>query len=134
MGTEATTGETATGEETASATASTTARRHLPAGSTEPGEVDGEAVAVRRRDDSSRYEITLDGQVVGFADYVEEGDVVVFPHTVVDPARRGEGLAAILVGGALDDVRATGRRVVPACSYVRQFIDSHPAYQDLLEA
>ena len=91
---------------------------------------------VHRRDDHGRYEIELDGQVVGFADFVEHGrepgDVVVFPHTVIDPARRGGGLGAQLVRAALDDVRAKGRTVDPACWYVREFIDANPAYQDLL--
>ena len=36
--------------------------------------------------------------------------------------------------GALDDVRPTGRRVVPSCWYVAQFIDEHPDYADLLTA
>jgi predicted GNAT family acetyltransferase len=56
----------------------------------------------------------------------------VFPHTVIDPARRGHGLGAELVAGALDDVRARGATVVPTCWYVARFIDEHPAYRDLL--
>ena len=91
-------------------------------------------VSVRRDDERSRYEIAVDGAIIGFADFVDQGDVVVFPHTVVDPARRGQGFAPLLVQAALDDVRAAGRTVVPACWYVRQFIETHPAYEDLLAA
>ena len=61
-----------------------------------------------------------------------EGDTVVFPHTEIDPSRRGQGLGAVLVQGALDDVRPTGRKIVPACWYVGQFVDENPAYKDLL--
>jgi predicted GNAT family acetyltransferase len=56
---------------------------------------------------------------------------VVFDHTLIDPDRRGEGLGAVLVQGALDDVRTTGRRVVPVCWYVAQFLDTHSGYTDL---
>jgi uncharacterized protein len=80
----------------------------------------------------SRYEITTDGRVVGVADYVNEGNVFVFPHTEIEPSMRNQGLAAKLVQGALDDVRARGGTVVPQCWYVAQFIDGHPEYADLL--
>ena len=82
----------------------------------------------------SRYEIHVDGELVGIADYREHGDVLTFPHTVIDGHRRGQGLGAELVRAALDDVRRSGRTVVPACWYVAQFIDENPDYRDLLAA
>jgi uncharacterized protein len=88
---------------------------------------------VVHRAGSSRYELVVAGEVAGFAKYRDRGDgVLVFPHTVIDPARRGRGLGAELVAGALEDVRARGVRVVPTCWYVAQFIDGHPEYRDLL--
>lgn len=88
---------------------------------------------MRKAEDRSRYELVIDGDIVGIADYYrDDGDAVVFPHTVIDPGRRGEGLGATLVQAALDDVRRDGRRVVPTCWYVRQFIDTHEGYADLL--
>jgi predicted GNAT family acetyltransferase len=89
---------------------------------------------VRNNTADSRYELVVDGRVVGVADYRTTGDAVLFPHTEVDPAHRGRGLGAVLVRGALDDVRTTGRRVVPRCWYVAQFIDDHPEYSDLRAA
>lgn len=87
---------------------------------------------VRKNEAASRYEL-FDGDVlVGIADYQVVGDTVVFPHTVIEPARRGHGLGAELVGAALDDVRGTGRTVVPRCWYVADFIRDNPAYADLL--
>jgi predicted GNAT family acetyltransferase len=54
------------------------------------------------------------------------------PHTEIDHRRRGQGLGAVLVRGALEDVRSLGARVDPQCSYVAQFIDRHPEFNDLL--
>jgi predicted GNAT family acetyltransferase len=82
----------------------------------------------------SRYELFLDGVMVGFADYHVDHHTVIFPHTVIEPSLRGQGLGARLVQGALDDVRASGRRVEPRCWYVDQFVREHPDYQDLLAA
>jgi uncharacterized protein len=39
------------------------------------------ATEVRHNVPRSRYEITVDGRVVGFAQYRRHGDTVVFPHT-----------------------------------------------------
>ena len=87
---------------------------------------------VRRNEGQARYEIRVDGDLVGIADYQAEGDVLVFPHTEIDAARRGRGLGAELVRHALDDTRRRGLKVVPACSYVARFIDEHPDYADLV--
>jgi predicted GNAT family acetyltransferase len=89
---------------------------------------------VRRNDEASRYELIDDGRVVGIADYRIDGDTVVFPHTEVDTALRGRGLGAVLVKGALDDVRASGRRIVPLCWFVEQFVQTHREYADLVAA
>ena len=90
------------------------------------------ATKVRRNDERSRYELLVAGQLVGIADYHEQGDTVVIPHTEIDRSRRGQGLGAILVRHALDDLRRSGRTVVPACWYVAQFIDENPEYRDLV--
>lgn len=89
---------------------------------------------VRDNPQAGRYELFVDEERVGFAEYSVRGDVAVFPHTVIDSQRRGGGLGALLVGGALDDVRARGLRVEAQCWYVAQFIDEHPEYQELLAA
>ena len=87
---------------------------------------------VVKNESAGRYELHIDGRTVGIAEFEVRGDTVVFPHTVIDPAERGGGLGARLVSGALDDVRSSGRVVVPECWYVAQFIDEHEEYADLL--
>ncbi len=89
---------------------------------------------VRNNAERSRYELVLDSVVVGVADYRDHGDVMVFPHTEIKQSLRGRGFGARLVQGALDDARAKGRRIVPRCWYVAQFIDDNPEYRDLLVA
>lgn len=88
---------------------------------------------VRKNEAASRYELFDGDALVGIADYRVVGDAVVFPHTVIEPARRGQGLGAELVAAALDDVRGTGRTVVPRCWYVADFIRDNPSYADLLD-
>lgn len=80
---------------------------------------------------AGRFELHVDGQLASFADYRVLGDQVTMPHTVTALGFRGQGLAAEVVRAALDDARARRLRVVPTCSYVAEFIDANPEYQDL---
>ena len=80
---------------------------------------------------ASRYELTEDG-ATAFASYVREGDVLVFDHTVTPPTLRGRGIASRVVNAALADVRAKGLRIVPACSFVADYMARHPEEGDLV--
>ena len=80
-----------------------------------------------------RYEITEDGELVGFATYKLVSDGVDILHAEVDPDFGGRGLAGVLVRAALDDVRSRGLHVIPHCPYVTKFIDGHrDEYLDLV--
>ena len=91
------------------------------------------ATEVQFNDERSRYELMIDGRLVGVADTRPKGDAVVFPHTEIEASMRGRGFGEILVRGALDDVRRRGAtRVVPQCWFVADFIDANPEYTDLV--
>ncbi|WP_448070689.1 GNAT family N-acetyltransferase [Georgenia yuyongxinii] len=84
--------------------------------------------------EQGRYEAFVDGELAGFTEYVADGDRLVFPHTVVDPAFAGRGVGSALVRGALDDVRARGLRAVPVCSFVRSWLARHEdEYGDIVD-
>ncbi|HEY2813053.1 MAG TPA: GNAT family N-acetyltransferase [Acidimicrobiales bacterium] len=90
---------------------------------------------VRNNTVRSRYELFVDGEFRGFTEYRDTGNAVIFPHTIIEAEHRGNGLGAVLVRGALDDVRRRGRGPVTAqCWYVAEFIDDNPEYRDLLAA
>lgn len=92
-----------------------------------------DTLQVRYEPAHARYTLWQDGEPVGFADYVETGREVRFTHTEIDPAHREQGLASVLIEGALDDVRTrTTLPVVAQCPYVAKWIDEHAEYQDLL--
>lgn len=82
----------------------------------------------------NRYEIRLDGERIGFIDYVRETDVVVLPHTEVDPEHRDEGYAQKLADFALADIQDTGLLVRPVCPFIAKHIDRNPAYGTLVAA
>jgi uncharacterized protein len=87
---------------------------------------------VRDNPDDLRYELVVDGSVIGEILYRRLPDRIALVHTEVLPAYEGRGLAGRLVAGALEDIRARGERVVPICPYVRAYIRRHPEYADLV--
>lgn len=88
-------------------------------------------VEVRHDRSALRYELVVDGELAGHADYLLRDGVYVFHHTEVDRTWQSRGLAARLVAGALDDVGERGAQVTPSCSYVARFMATHPDYQRL---
>jgi predicted GNAT family acetyltransferase len=91
-------------------------------------------IAVTNNEAEKRYEVQEDGELVGAAYYDAADDLIVFTHTEVDDAHEGEGVGSALARGALDDVRADGRRkVIANCAFIKGWIDRHPDYQDLLD-
>ena len=81
--------------------------------------------AVRNDAGADRYELDVDGGMA-IAAYRAEGNVLVFTHTEVPEALEGRGIASRLIKGALDDIRASGRRIVPQCPFVAAYIERPP--------
>ena len=79
-----------------------------------------------------RYELRSGDEVVGFIAYRLGDGVITLVHTEVDPAHSGQGHAATLARGALDDARSRGLRVVPSCPYVASYVEKHAEYADLV--
>mgnify|MGYP000333179975 CR=1 FL=1 len=84
------------------------------------------ASAVTRAEERSRYELRLDGDLAGFAEFrLDEGSIT-FVHTVIEKTFRGRGLGAELAGGALADAARRGERIVPRCPFMAAYLrDNH---------
>jgi uncharacterized protein len=89
-------------------------------------------IVVQDNPDEQRYELLVDGSLLGDLQYRRRPDAVALIHTEVSPSLEGRGLGARLVAGALDDIRARGLQVVPICPFVRAYIRRHPDYADLV--
>jgi predicted GNAT family acetyltransferase len=98
----------------------------------EPVPPDEADVVVRDEPAEHRYVVLLGGRRVGLLDYHDRGENRALLHTEVDAAYEGRGFAGRLARAALDDVRTSGRSVLPFCPYVREFIARHPDYVDLV--
>ncbi len=81
----------------------------------------------------SRFELLVDGELVGWSEYRPAGDSVIVAHTEIDERREGQGLGSVLVRGTLDQIRASGKAVIPTCQFTAAYIRRHPEYVDLVD-
>ena len=91
------------------------------------------ATDVRDAPDRSRYEVGVDGELAGFAEYRDLDGARVFTHTEVFDAFEGPGVGSALAQGALDNVCRSGRRLVALCPFIAAYIERHDEYADLVD-
>jgi predicted GNAT family acetyltransferase/glutaredoxin len=84
--------------------------------------------------DASRYELRLDGRLIGLAAYRRRDGRIAFIHTEVDESCEGRGYGSRLAAAALDDARRQGLEIVPLCPFIAHYIERHPEYQQLVAA
>jgi predicted GNAT family acetyltransferase len=85
---------------------------------------------VRDNKDKNRFELDV-GNAIAFANYRRTPSAVIITHTETPPALRGRGIASDLVKGALELVRADGRKVIAGCGFVVDYLRKHPEFADL---
>ena len=86
--------------------------------------------SVRDNKAKSRFELDV-GSDIAFANYRLTPSAVIITHTETPRALRGRGIASELVKGALELIRADGRKVIAGCGFVLDYLDKHPEYADL---
>lgn len=82
--------------------------------------------------EASRFEILVDDAPVGFLAYQRSDDALTLTEIDTDLSLAGQGLGLTLVRHALNAASADGMWVLPVCAFVRDFIERHPVYLDLV--
>ena len=84
---------------------------------------DTEQITVTRNDEEHRYEVHVGDVLAGFTTFrIDSRGRLLFPHTEVDPAFRGRGLAQAVVSEAMTDAARRGETVVPLCPVVVRYL------------
>ncbi len=86
---------------------------------------------VRDNKAQSRFELDVDGGIA-FANYRLAPSAVIITHTETPRALRRRGIASELVAGALELIRADGRKVIAGCSFVADYLRKHPEQNDIV--
>ena len=89
-------------------------------------------ISIVNNADVGHVELHVDGKVAGFLAYERGADVLSFTEIETDLDLAGQGLGVVLVQMALDAASADGMSVIPTCRFVRDIIQRHPRYLDLV--
>lgn len=93
-----------------------------------------EQVSITRHEQGHRgeYQAHVEGaDAIGRLIWSETGGVRSADSTQVPEAIGGRGIAGKLVDALIEDARAQGFKVKPACSYVEKAFDRHPEWAGL---
>ena len=82
--------------------------------------------------EARRYEMRLDGELIGFLEYLERDGNRVLTYVEVDPRHGGNGLGGRLTETALKDCRERGFTVTPQCPFIVRYVREHPEHQDIV--
>jgi len=82
--------------------------------------------------DRSRFEVRVDEDIAGYAEYRRRPGLIAFVHTLIDARFEGRGLASTLVREALSQARSEGLAVLPFCPFVRSYLAGHTEFLDLV--
>jgi uncharacterized protein len=91
-----------------------------------------EHIHVADAPDRERYELSLDGAVIGFTAYRARPGLIAFVHTEIEDRMQGQGLADKLIRFALEDARERRLVVLPFCPFVKAFIERHREFEPLV--
>jgi predicted GNAT family acetyltransferase len=85
--------------------------------------------------EAQRFELCVDGESVGQAEYDLMADgTMLLTHVVVLPRYERRGYGSELTRGVLEAAREKGVALLPVCSFARSYVRRHPEYADLVPA
>ncbi|MDQ0278415.1 putative GNAT family acetyltransferase [Arthrobacter silviterrae] len=83
-------------------------------------------VTTSRNDAAHRYELHVGTDLAVIIVFRELPGHIDLIHTETQEGFEGRGLARVLVRYALDDVVASGKRIIPHCPYVAKIVARNP--------
>ncbi|UZF90910.1 GNAT family N-acetyltransferase [Bosea sp. NBC_00550] len=87
---------------------------------------------VVEKPEQNRFELTLDGGTALVA-YRRDGNRLVLLHTEVPEQFAGQGIGSRLAKGVFELIRASGRKAVIRCEFLKGWITKHPEYDDIVD-
>ncbi|APF41466.1 GNAT family N-acetyltransferase [Neomicrococcus aestuarii] len=91
-----------------------------------------ENLRLEHNEDRGRFDLWQGDQFIGFLGYHEEDGVVEVQHTIIDEKFGRKGYARALVTMVLEQLRTEGKKIIPQCSYVLDYLGRYPEYKDMV--
>ncbi|SFQ23855.1 hypothetical protein SAMN05444144_102115 [Flavobacterium akiainvivens] len=90
-----------------------------------------EPVEFKVNDTLKQFELHVEGEVA-YLEYFFEGKKIFLTHTETPKSLRGKGYAKELVKRSLEHTKQHKYVVVPACSFVADYVNHNPEWRAIL--
>jgi uncharacterized protein len=90
-------------------------------------------VSLARNDAEGWYELRVDGKLAVRSFFEDKPGHIDFSHTETSEGFEGQGLGKVLAHFALDDVVATGKRIIPRCPFIAGYLRKHEGYEQFVD-
>jgi len=90
-------------------------------------------VTLRRNDAEHRYELLVGGTLAVQSIFEDLPGHIDFIRTETAKDFEGRGLGKVLAHFALDDVVATGKRIIPHCPFISGYLRKHEGYEQFVD-
>lgn len=90
-------------------------------------------VSLARNDAHHCYELRVGGRVAVQSFFRDRPGHIDFTHTETAEAFKGQGLGKVLAHFALDDVVASGKRIIPHCPFISSYLRQHEGYEQYID-
>lgn len=77
-----------------------------------------------------RFEISVDGKVAGFAQFLDREGRRIFFHTEIGEEYGGQGLGGALAREMIPQTIDAGLTVVPVCPFVKKWLERHDQHAE----
>lgn len=78
-----------------------------------------------------RFETTIDDHL-SIIEYTVKPGILSLNHTEVAKALAGKGVASEMTENVLLQIEQRGLKVIPACDFIKSYIDKHPEWKSIL--
>jgi predicted GNAT family acetyltransferase len=89
-------------------------------------------LSIKVDENNNKFFVMVEGQEAMISFKILPNGILDFHHTFVPSRLRNRGIAAELVAFALGYARKHGQNVVPTCPYVRDYVDQHNEWRDIV--
>lgn len=86
-------------------------------------------VSTLRNDALHRYELRVGGKLAVYSRFVDKPGHIDFIETVTAEEFKGKGHSKVLAHFALDDVLASGKRIIPHDPFIAGYLRKHDSYE-----
>lgn len=81
--------------------------------------------------EKKRFEVEIEASTA-FVEYQKNNEIISLTHTEVPEELGGQGVGSKMIGKVLSKIKEDGKKVKISCPFIKNYVDKHPEFNDLV--